>query len=286
MREKLTKFELAAELGTNPLVCNFGGGGGGGTQKTVQKSEPWEGQKPFLSDVYSQAQSLYRQSGPRYYPYSTVAPYDDYRKLADELTVNAATPAALGMMNQGRYGLTTMLGATDVLSNPFFHSALNASLSPVVNTYQREILPGITSTAEEIGAYSNTRLPLVRAQAAQDALQSMLNTAAQFGSTAYGQGLQATGQAAGLIPQYMQAAFMPYDIIGKIGATRQAQTQAEINDAVKRFEYYEHLPYAKLAEYANTIGDTSPGGTTFTKTKGGGDNTGLATMLMMLPFIL
>lgn len=39
-----------------------GKGGGGGSTTTVQKADPWEGQQPYLKDIFNQAQKLY-QSG-------------------------------------------------------------------------------------------------------------------------------------------------------------------------------------------------------------------------------
>lgn len=49
------------------------GGGGGGDTTTVQKSDPWEGQQPYLKDIYSQAQNLYNNFGQQYFPESGVA---------------------------------------------------------------------------------------------------------------------------------------------------------------------------------------------------------------------
>lgn len=41
----------------------MGGGGGGNNTTTVQKSDPWEGQQPYLKDTYLQAQNNYNR-GP------------------------------------------------------------------------------------------------------------------------------------------------------------------------------------------------------------------------------
>lgn len=47
--------------------------GGGG--QTVN-SDPWEGQQPYLSDIFSEAQSIYESgTGTNYYPGTTVAPF-------------------------------------------------------------------------------------------------------------------------------------------------------------------------------------------------------------------
>lgn len=51
-----------------------GGSSGGGGGTTVQKTEPWEGAKPYMQDAMSEAQRLYKNSGAGrdYFPGSTV----------------------------------------------------------------------------------------------------------------------------------------------------------------------------------------------------------------------
>ena len=41
--------------------------GGGGNTTTVQKADPWEGQQPYLKDIYAQTGGLYG-SGMGYTP--------------------------------------------------------------------------------------------------------------------------------------------------------------------------------------------------------------------------
>ena len=53
----------------------MGGSSGGGT--TVQKSEPWEGAKPYLEQSMREAQRLYKGPGQKYYPGSTVVPFSN-----------------------------------------------------------------------------------------------------------------------------------------------------------------------------------------------------------------
>lgn len=64
----------------------------GGGKTTVQKSDPWSGQQPFLRDIYNSAQSLYRYNQPEYFPGQTyVGPSDQ-------------TQAGLGMMQDRAMG--------------------------------------------------------------------------------------------------------------------------------------------------------------------------------------
>lgn len=45
-----------------------------GTETVTQNSEPWSQAQPYLSDIFRQAQGMYRQ-GAEYYPGSTVVPF-------------------------------------------------------------------------------------------------------------------------------------------------------------------------------------------------------------------
>lgn len=46
--------------------------GGGGD--TTTRTEPWKGQKPYLESGFSEAERLYNQGGPGYYPNATYSP--------------------------------------------------------------------------------------------------------------------------------------------------------------------------------------------------------------------
>jgi hypothetical protein len=89
-----------------------------------------------------------------------------------------------------------------------------------------------------------------------------------------------------MAPSLAQSAFIAPQQVQGVGLARQAQAQAELDDLVKRFQYQQQLPYSKLAEYANTVAGSSPGGSSFSQTTGNmGGNNGLAMMLMALPLL-
>jgi len=75
-------LELEDKEFTDKLFKNavFKGGGGGGGQntstQTVEKADPWEGQQPFLKDVFSKAQARYNQASPNFYPNSTITDFN------------------------------------------------------------------------------------------------------------------------------------------------------------------------------------------------------------------
>ncbi len=54
------------------------------------QAAPWIGQQPFLTDVFSQAQGLYNQGTPGYYPGQTYTNFNDIQQQAMGQTLNQA----------------------------------------------------------------------------------------------------------------------------------------------------------------------------------------------------
>ena len=89
----------------------YGGGGGGGDTTTVQKADPWEGQQPFLTDTFSQAQNLYNNYAPQYYPNSLVADQSSATQgYLDSLAAFNSSPGNQQLLSQAQAG-------TDALFN-------------------------------------------------------------------------------------------------------------------------------------------------------------------------
>ena len=57
-------------------------GGSKGTQTTIQQSDPWSKQQPHLETIFAEAQRLYQQPGPHYFPGETIAPFAPETELA------------------------------------------------------------------------------------------------------------------------------------------------------------------------------------------------------------
>ena len=67
--------------------------GGGGTNTTTQTADPWEGQQPYLRDVMAQAQGLYQQGGPQFFPNATYVPFSPQTQMGlDSMWNQAAGP--------------------------------------------------------------------------------------------------------------------------------------------------------------------------------------------------
>lgn len=59
-------------------------------QTSTQRTEPWRGQQPYLTDIFQQAGNIYYGGGPQYYPGQTVAPFSPQSQLAMDLQTQMA----------------------------------------------------------------------------------------------------------------------------------------------------------------------------------------------------
>ena len=110
-----------------PLQMMKGGGGGGGgqnTTSTVEKSDPWEGQQPFLKDMFSKAQARYNSGSPEFFPGATISPFNANETAYQQGVVDYLGSGRAQNLQAGAEG-----GVSDLLgSNPIFDAT--RSLAP------------------------------------------------------------------------------------------------------------------------------------------------------------
>ena len=105
----------------NKLFKNafFKGGGGGGTTQTIEKADPWEGQQPFLTYGFEEAQDRFQGDQPQFFPGNTISPFNP-NELGYQQSV-------LDYLGSGRpQGLQQ--GAESAVGNELFNVANNPML--------------------------------------------------------------------------------------------------------------------------------------------------------------
>jgi hypothetical protein len=234
--------------------------GGGGSQTTVQRTEPWSRQVPYLVGdegrgilgVFPEALRLYQAPGPSYFPGATVAPTAPEREMA--LAAQAARAlhgsplAGLGAAELGR-----TLGGAYLTGNPFLQGAIDAASRGLVRNYQSAVAPGIDSAFAGAGRYgSGAHL------AAHEAAQR--NLAAQLGDIGANLGYQGYAaeranmlSALGLAPTFAQGDYLDIAQLDAVGRAREAMAQALLDDQVARWNFAQQLPADKLRQYAALI---------------------------------
>jgi len=227
-----------------------GGSSGGSTQtQTVQKADPWSEQQPYLKQGFSQAQSIYNQGAPGYYPGQTVAPF------------SAETEAALGAQtNRALQGSPLTSAAqqqlTDTMSGKYLDPNTNPYLMPMANNIAASVLPQINAGFEGRGRYGSPMSQRAASYGLTDALATQAYNNYNNERTRQTQGML-------FAPSLANQDYTDIAQLADVGAQREGMTQAGINADVNQYNYNANLPNNWLAQYMNIIqGQYGGSGTT------------------------
>lgn len=271
-------------------LCSMGGGG---STNTVQKSDPWAGQQPYLSDIYSQAGALFSNNEPQYYPGPTYAPLTGQQQgLVSDLintgasggtpTLQNAAQGVAGTLSPGYTSATSVPfnQGNSVLSNELSSSYLNPWNSPsfqtVVGNTLASAMPAATASFTN-GNRGNSGLETRAAtMAANDAVgglaqnqyqanQAIQNSAQQSAANDYlaQQGNQI--KAMSLAPLIDQTSMNDLTQALQASGLSQQDAQNIINAQMQQYNYGQMLPWNQLNLFENAVNGTgSPGGSTTT----------------------
>jgi hypothetical protein len=253
-----------------------GGGGGGGTQ--VQKTEPWDQQKPYLIDIFQQSQNMYNSGAlaPDYYAGNTVAPQSQWTQNALQMQADRA-------MN-GSASIDTALAGMDnitsgnALANNAGLNALN-QMTTAVNPYMKALYEDAAGQANAqidsgfsgAGRYGSGAHENAKADA-------MADLSAQMYSHAYDQQLQAAQQAGQLYntgigqqvvagqtaQQLANQAYTDAAALSEAGGVKDDYQQQLINADIDRYNYESQQPLTALSNYNQLIQGTYGGTSTTT----------------------
>lgn len=243
--------------------------GGGRNTTTVQKADPWEGQQPYLKDIYAQTGGLYG-SGMGYTPYSgpRVAGLSDIQRQGMEtgyqniLSGNTPAQAAGGMLNKTLQG--DYLGG----ANPYLDQVFATSAQNVTDQFNRNILPSIKTAGVQSGMYDSSRQGIAEGLAAGEAQKNLAQLSANIYAPAYESERGRQIQAATLAPSLSN--WDAQQLMG-LGGIEQDMTQRELDAMQQYWNEYQQAPWSRLGSYTtNVMGMGTPGGTTSTTQEGAG----------------
>lgn len=262
-------------------------GGGGGT--TTTKADPWEGQQPYLRQVFSSANDTFQNQYGN--PSASVASFTPAQQQAMGATQGIANGTNFGFsptVNNANGNYTTNLlngqylnanpgsGAFSkfanggMMSNPYQTGAVNAANDAITRSYQTATAPQTASAFEGAGRYGSGAYGNAVSQNQQDLATQLGNTDASMLSGMYQQNMQnMLAGAQGLSQNYNVASQQQLagssnapNVVNSInaagtnlynmGGNQQALEQAQIN-----------APWTLLNNYSNLI-QGNYGGTTST----------------------
>lgn len=297
------------------------GGGQTSTQTTQQILSPE--QEELLKPVIPIAKD-FLLNPPKPFGSSSVAGFDPLQTMAQQMTMNAAQgmnpmlrqqqAGGNALMQAGGGVLGNQVGAQNFLMsgaaldpnmNPALQGVTNAAIRPMIDNFQRNIMPGLANDAVSAGGFGGSRQGIAEGIAASDLNRQVGDVSATIQNNAYNQGLQAMSQMAGIspgsssimqglgaMPQILSSSLLPAQLTSMVGEQRQGMTQAQLSDTIQRYVNQQMLPFATAQDVA-ALAFGIPAGTTKTtaQTSGGGMGgmqmmqSGMG-MLSMLPMLM
>ena len=236
-----------------------GSGGGGGTQ--VQRQEPSAIQAPYLTDLYSQAQTQFQAGPQQFFPGRTFAAPSATTLAAEDALEQAAQA-------QGVFGLGSiipgfqqaLMSPAQRFQDPMLQQSLQAQLRPIEETGAR-LLQQARRGANEAGQLGGDRQAILEAEVIRDVAQKQADVASRLYGDVYGDVLRTQAATLGLAPSIMQTFTQPAQTLARVGQAQDIRAQQPITEAMQRFAFEQAAPSQALQQYGNIVAGTILPGT-------------------------
>ena len=229
-RERLSWFAAARHKG--------GGGGGQQTTQTVQKSDPWSGQQPYLTFGFEQAKDQYNSTNPSFFPGQTYVNQSPETLAAMNMTTDRAMYGSNALRAADQ-------GVADTASGKFLGQG-NPYYDQLVGTATRSIAPGLESRYAAGGRFGSAGMKEAVSRGISDAVVPQL-------FQDYGNERQRMLQASAMAPGIAQAGYMDANALANVGRQREAFSQQGLDENIARHNYEQNLQANKLAQFMNLI---------------------------------
>jgi len=236
-------------------------GGGGGQQNSTTTTSIDPAIKPYVTYGLDEAKRLYESQSPSFFPGQTYVSPSEQTQQALQM---AQQRAMAGSPLTGAAQAETLATIQGRGVNPFLAGALEQTNRLAGEDYLRNIQK-LQSGASSMGRYGSAAQGQLTGQA-QDVYARAL--AERGGQLAYqsAEAERARQMAAvGAAPAMAQADYADIQRLLSVGGAREAQSAAQLQDAMNRYNFEQNLPQMKLSQYANLY-STAPQGSTTTQT--------------------
>jgi len=248
------------------LFTFYGGGGSPTNSTTTSGIDP--NVVPYVTYGLEQGKQLYQSNTPQYYGGQTYISPSQQTQTALQAAQNRAM-SGNPLLPAAQQQQQDVISGQYLQNNPYFNQALAGASQGATQTYM-DAIKAAQSGASQSGRYGSG----VSADIQNRAANTLSNTLAnKYGDLAYQNYANERGMqnaAATNAPTLAAADYADINQlmnVGKISEDYQNQAlQADIN----KFNYNQNLPYQKLQNYANLIGQTPMGSVSTTTSSGGG----------------
>lgn len=231
----------------------------GGSSTTT--TQPNEFQIPYLKDIYNISQGM-SQYPVSYYPGTTTAGFAPAQQYAQQATANRAITGSPLLGTSQAETMKTMQGDyLNPASNPWLAKTYETAARNATQTFGESTMPEIRRMAMGAGAYGGSRQGVAEGVAMGRFGDTLGNIATGIYGPAYQQERGLQTQATQFAPQLAQQDYYDIGRLAAVGEEQQAMQQAQVDEAIKRWEFSQLEPWQRLGMYSNLItGDV--GGTT------------------------
>jgi len=186
-----------------------------------------------------------------------------------EQLASAASP----FISAGQQGYLSSLGQIGqtaaggfLQGNPYQQAMIQAAARPLTQQYGEQIVPGIASLYSRAGRYGSGSMERALSGATEAYGRALGDVATNIVGQDYARerGLQQQaqlGQAAlaQAAPSFYQSSFLPAQTLAQVGAAREAIANQPLQEAIKRYQYSQQLPYQQLQGFLSSVYGTPMG---------------------------
>jgi hypothetical protein len=230
---------------------------GGGN---VTRTEPWEGQKPYLEEGFTEAKSLFDSGMPSFYSGDMVEGFSPAGKAAQTGMEDYVT---------GGRAESQQVAAEDSLKRMLSGNVDDSKFNPVMDAMTRSVMGKLTSdilpqVQENITQYipgGGSRGDIVTANVTTSAVQKLADEVSKNRYGAYQDAQQLQAQGGNMYPSMMGAPISAYAGLNEMGEQQRMLGQAGLDAEMGKYEYESLKDRTNLQDYmANISGEY--GGTT------------------------
>jgi hypothetical protein len=233
-------------------------GGGGGKQDSTTTTSIDPSIKPYVTYGLEEGKRLYESQTPSFFPGQTYVSPSEQTQQALQM---AQQRAMAGSPLTGAAQAETLATIQGRGVNPFLAGALEQTNRLAGEDYLRNIQK-LQSGAASVGRYGSAAQGQLTGQA-QDVFARALTE--QGGQLAYNSAEAERARqmaAVGAAPAMAQADYADIQRLLSVGGAKEAQSAAQLQDAMNRFNFQQNLPQAKLSQFANLFSSVPQGTTT------------------------
>jgi hypothetical protein len=219
---------------------------------------------PYLQEALGVARNLFLQGqGPQLFPGQMyVSPSAQTEQALTQAERIATSPEAQALSTQGLQAYQGALGGLsamasgDYMQSPEYQRYLESVTRPVTEQITQQILPSIASQYSAAGRYGSGAMQQATGRATELGTRALGDVTAQVAQQQQGRMLEAQTSLPsflGSMPQVLGGALAPSQALASVGAQREAIAGQPLQEAMRRFEYGQQLPYNQLAGYISSI---------------------------------